>query len=1462
MVKDIMPEVKANPSQILLDAVRKIRGQKQRPNFDRLSHAVRLQKWSTEVLTEYINKAVEDGIILRMYDNKGLMTYKDPQTVSKLKTRDLHVGAASDLTKVLIRTLKELGDPADIDQVEKHIRTGYHLTMAFKADLRQSIESALDKGVKSSKFLYKDGKYSPIDDHDKAVADMASFNQTGAAPAKTTCTTCLTGSGKEQALLSCFDCGESWHPSCLRIGADLAKKIKTMRWQCRQCKTCSACGKRCDSNLKVSENTENPKIVLCLQCDRGFHAECSKKSKDENWICPLCLSAPKLKARKRKRSNSEKRTRTSSGDFNGQASKRSLKDKYPTLHSYTTKTDKSPGTLQNFPSSVLSSSESKATGDNHTKNLFDGLSNFFTPSGSRRMSNSCPRAPVEGNNTRNNNENETVVKEPTDRYKKLKSVRKMNSHTEFRNSVLKKFKRKSENRQSLKNRTNKLLERVKQAEAKLTPSTSGSDTDTDVLSIRSSSPLIIAQNVTPHVSAQDVELFQQAREKALESLATCIENPLTADRFPAAIAFGRYHIDTWYSSPYPEEYAKLARLYICEFCLKYMKSEKMIERHRSKCCLWSPPANQIWRSADLSMWEVDGSKQRIYCQNLCLLAKLFLDHKTLYFDVEPFVFYVLTKRDLHGDHLVGYFSKEKHSSQKYNLSCIMVMPQHQRKGFGRFLIEFSYLLSRKEGRTGTPEKPLSDLGRVSYEAYWKNVILLFLHERRKQRLIQTISIEDISRYTGMCPHDIVHTLNRIGFLKISDRRVSLSVDWSIVSDQVEKDKSNLTRISLDEEKLKWSPPTSSPGEDKDLTEIQKPKSKLRMENHKLRKTSTSNEVNDISMVKEMGRGRGRPRKIQQVLNKYFSPIPDEAPVTESPTESITHNSPHQSPLADHSPVSNNSMMRKINRIGRTKKKVSPVSKSHDEVRNETNEKRDSPPPPPVLTPEESDEISPTSPAPNSTSSTGSDADDECDISSSSSSTTSTENNSGSDSSGECEIDNDGTSSHIAGIVAGEKNDGFLVEENLNGNIEENKDLEAVSLNDIATQITSPKSVSSSSSDSSSSSSTSSSSSSSADSSTENSCIEAENESILFERPNHDPDLEDEVKIDKVTMDLTKDNQMHEHHEISENPVNLPIEQNITQIQNHSEAVRLEQENESMMFDLIDTPMTQPEEQPSMRQPFSDCAQTSYMASPASNYIPSSPGSTHSAAYNTPNNYIHSPSYMPNPSPNSTGQYSQSGAAAGAARNGSNTSPPEQMYNMASPSPTTLPQASPNATYMLPPQMLNNSMMRVDQTTVSVLSQKYNAPVQSQPYLGRGDYSLAKLHELANGTPPVMHNGLTGHEHGLSPGKHPLYHPGGAQMYSATNNSCSSRVFGGNPNVSLQPPGGTNMIAGYFNAPPQMNGVRAHMQQMPPPMHHGGWMPSSHNTAYGMMGMMQQSTNASQQWNQQSYMTQFNMTARR
>ena len=51
--------------------------------------------------------------------------------------------------------------------------------------------------------------------------------------------------------------------------------------------------------------------------------------------------------------------------------------------------------------------------------------------------------------------------------------------------------------------------------------------------------------------------------------------------------------------------------------------------------------------------QVDGKKEKLYCQNLCYLAKLFLDHKTLYYDVDLFLFYVLCENDERGSHIVG-----------------------------------------------------------------------------------------------------------------------------------------------------------------------------------------------------------------------------------------------------------------------------------------------------------------------------------------------------------------------------------------------------------------------------------------------------------------------------------------------------------------------------------------------------------------------------------------------------------------------------------------------------------------------------------------------------------------------------------------------------------------------------------------------------------------------------------------
>ncbi|PVV00051.1 hypothetical protein BB559_000167 [Furculomyces boomerangus] len=261
------------------------------------------------------------------------------------------------------------------------------------------------------------------------------------------------------------------------------------------------------------------------------------------------------------------------------------------------------------------------------------------------------------------------------------------------------------------------------------------------------------------------------------------------------IYLGKHIIRTWYTSPYPEEYSSSKLLYICEYCLKYMKSMYTFKRHYEKCGIRHPPGDEIYRDGKISIFEVDGRSSKVYCQNLCLLGKMFLDTKTLYYDVEPFLFYVLCEFDGIGYHISGYFSKEKRSVNGYNLSCIAVLPTCQRKGYGKLLIDFSYLLSKKEGVYGTPEKPLSDLGLLSYRSYWKTKISLCLNG-------EPISINEISKETAISPDDIISTLQSIDALFFNETKNEFEIKF--LADNT-KPKNDNNFIQINPKLLRWTP---------------------------------------------------------------------------------------------------------------------------------------------------------------------------------------------------------------------------------------------------------------------------------------------------------------------------------------------------------------------------------------------------------------------------------------------------------------------------------------------------------------------------------------------------------------------------------------------------------------------------------------------------------------------------------
>lgn len=157
----------------------------------------------------------------------------------------------------------------------------------------------------------------------------------------------------------------------------------------------------------------------------------------------------------------------------------------------------------------------------------------------------------------------------------------------------------------------------------------------------------------------------------------------------------------------------------------------------------------------------------------------YVSMQTLYYDVDPFIFYVMCEEDEAGSHIVGYFSKEKFSAEGNNLACILTLPPYQRKGYGRFLIAFSYELSKIEGKVGSPERPLSDLGAVSYRSYWTRVILETLRDHKGN-----MSIKDISEHTAIRTDDVIKTLEGLSLIKYWKGDHIISVTQRIIEEHL------------------------------------------------------------------------------------------------------------------------------------------------------------------------------------------------------------------------------------------------------------------------------------------------------------------------------------------------------------------------------------------------------------------------------------------------------------------------------------------------------------------------------------------------------------------------------------------------------------------------------------------------------------------------------------------------------
>ncbi len=110
----------------------------------------------------------------------------------------------------------------------------------------------------------------------------------------------------------------------------------------------------------------------------------------------------------------------------------------------------------------------------------------------------------------------------------------------------------------------------------------------------------------------------------------------------------------------------------------------------------------------------------------------------------------------------------------------------------------AYELSKKEGKVGSPEKPLSDLGLLSYRSYWTGVLLETLRQHRGN-----ISIKEISQLTSIKTEDIVSTLQSLNLIKYWKGQHIISVTPKIIEEHLKQQAKQLTTI--DPNNIHWAP---------------------------------------------------------------------------------------------------------------------------------------------------------------------------------------------------------------------------------------------------------------------------------------------------------------------------------------------------------------------------------------------------------------------------------------------------------------------------------------------------------------------------------------------------------------------------------------------------------------------------------------------------------------------------------
>ncbi|RYQ85210.1 hypothetical protein Ahy_B10g104713 [Arachis hypogaea] len=149
-------------------------------------------------------------------------------------------------------------------------------------------------------------------------------------------------------------------------------------------------------------------------------------------------------------------------------------------------------------------------------------------------------------------------------------------------------------------------------------------------------------------------------------------------------------------------------------------------------------------------------------------------------------------------------SRGSHQSEHFSFSEVGVADHREDANSSGASTPRAYELSKKKGKVGTPERPLSDLGLLSYRGYWTRVLLDILKKCNGNISIKkVVFLQELSDMTAIKTEDILTTLQSLELIQYKKGQHLICADSKVLDRHLKV--ASRGGLEVNVSKLIWTP---------------------------------------------------------------------------------------------------------------------------------------------------------------------------------------------------------------------------------------------------------------------------------------------------------------------------------------------------------------------------------------------------------------------------------------------------------------------------------------------------------------------------------------------------------------------------------------------------------------------------------------------------------------------------------